>query len=110
MKFIALIPYSGKITPAMRHFRHHQKLISVVFLLGFFLATLEIHADHEEDAAQQDEHCCVQCCPSQNLAPASEIVATLEQPLMLQSTIGADTSFVSKDIPQSIFRPPIPLS
>ena len=94
----------------MRHFRQQQKLISLVFLLGFFFATLEIHADHDGDVAEQTEHCCVQCCPSHNLVPVSESVTAVEDQLVVRSTIGDDASLLLKTIPNNIFRPPIALS
>ncbi len=94
----------------MRHFRHHQKLISLVFLLGFFLATVEIHADHDLDVAEQTQHCCVQCCPTHNLAPTSQDVTTVKDQLVVQHYFGDDSSRSLKEIPHSIFRPPISFS
>jgi len=93
----------------MGYFRHHQKLISLLFLLGFFLATMEIHADHDLNAAQQSQHCCVQCCPTHNLAPANQDVMAVEEQIMVQSHIDDDSFLFLKEIPHSIFRPPIAL-
>lgn len=93
----------------MARCRRFRKLISLVFLVGFLFATLEIHADHDTDVAQKTQHCCVQCCPSHNLAPINQVITAVDASPLLDDFIVCDESLPLKEIPESIFRPPISL-
>ncbi len=93
----------------MGRFRSHKTLISLFFLAGFLFATFEIHADHDMDTDQQEQHCCVQCCPSHNLAPVNQAITVVSASPFQDGFVISDDSLSLKEVPQSIFRPPITL-
>ena len=109
-KLFAIMRCIGSIVIKMIHFRSHKKLILLFFLLGFLFATFEIHADHDADVAQQTEHCCVQCCPSHNLAPVSQTITAVAVALLQEGFVHSNDSLPLQEIPPSIFRPPISLA
>lgn len=95
------------MTEGMRFFRRHVKIVTLVLVIGFSFAALELYADHDLNGSCQQQHCCVQCCPCHNLVPPSTPVVSLNVP----STEGAFVEF-EKSVHQNlllnkIYRPPI---
>ena len=91
-------------------FNFRFKILPLMVLAMFCMATLEIHADHDEmpsHSQSQQCDCCLQCCPAHNLAPMQRVLVSSMSPNIAQS-VGISTKQVRiQTIPKSIFRPPI---
>lgn len=94
----------------MNLMRQHRKLFAVFFMAAFLSAFIEIHADHDGAEVQKTRHCCVQCCPSHNLAPTIRMTTSVDSTPFLHGLHIVDDSPHVRDIADSIFRPPISLS
>ncbi|PIR20589.1 MAG: hypothetical protein COV45_05160 [Deltaproteobacteria bacterium CG11_big_fil_rev_8_21_14_0_20_47_16] len=83
------------------------RLATVVILIAFIFSATEWHVDHDHDAKPSECQCCLQCCPSHNLAPLpDQMTSLIGQPIA--------TEFVESInivhqllIPSKIDRPPI---
>lgn len=80
----------------------------------FCLATFEVHTNHDEHPGQshsqsqnQQCDCCLQCCPSHNLAPTSRKYLATEIILTTQSFSPKEENNPSILSLGQIFRPPI---
>lgn len=90
--------------------RKHIKFFIVFIVFGFFLATIEFHADHDVADPQQTQHCCVQCCPSHNLATVISTLAIKIPQNSIHDLKVRNITIVLSEIPRNIFRPPMLLS
>lgn len=93
----------------MRFIKLKTFLVSFLLLAGIFLQIFNIHDDCCDDAQapRAAHHCCVQCCPSYNLAPVSQIIIKPSIPnnLMIRDT---DHVFRYQDpFLDGLYRPPI---
>lgn len=82
-----------------------MKVLAVVSLLGFFGAVADIHLD--EASPQQNDSCCVTCCPAHNLGPSLSLlhpapVDKIDRELPVKITV------YSEEFIASVFHPPRP--
>lgn len=89
----------------MRDYRKHVRIIIVILMAAFTFSIMEIHKDH--DLCDVSHHCCVQCCPSHNLALAPNQPISLSIPAPTTSFIDFRPPAYSLSFPSRIDRPPI---
>lgn len=85
-------------------------ILPIIVLAMFCMATLEIHADHDELPSQtqsQQCDCCLQCCPAHNLAPMQRVLISNVVPNVAHSVDISTSQVRAQTFPKSIFRPPI---
>lgn len=93
----------------MDFFRKNKKTIIFLLVIGFSFATVELHADHDANDSEQSQHCCVQCCPTHNLAPAPKEQGVFQYLLSLRNLTPVLPEVTLSIFPKTIFRPPIHL-
>ncbi len=91
----------------MRSFRKKLHLVAMIFTVVFSFAALELHADHDLNAKAPANHCCVQCCPSHQLAPAPEHQVSIGTLASVTRFVAYHSTFYSTLFPSRIDRPPI---
>ncbi len=93
----------------MLRFSKFSKLIVVAVFIGFFSILADAHADEypSKQTGQQNETCCVTCCPAHHLAPPSITRISLNAPSVIASFIDFTNSSQPDPIFSSIYRPPI---
>lgn len=90
--------------------RLNINIFPFIILAMFCLASLEIHADHDEMPSQtqsQQCDCCLQCCPAHNLAPMQRVFVSNIVPTVAHSVSVSSNQINTQTFPKSIFRPPI---
>jgi len=94
----------------MPWFRSKSKLLCLLFLSGIFLLVLDTHTDCGEmsPAPMAAHHCCVQCCPSHTLGPASQFSIKFSSLNHLLIRFYSDKAFCYQNpFLASPYRPPI---
>ncbi len=97
--------YSFHPTPFLRR---KSSIFVVLMMLSFVVVSIEWHSDHDLNAkTPAQHHCCIQCCPSHNLAPLSA-----NENYFVSSTTGREilpdhSAFHPEIYLNQIYRPPI---
>ena len=87
--------------------------ISALILLLSFISTVSLDAFFCEDAQQKSTqsqapvHCCVQCCPSHNLASPTVNVVQVTSTIQVSTFIVEILDLPLEIYPNQIDRPPI---
>ena len=81
--------------------------VAIVLFVAFAFISIEWHTDHDLNAKAPVHHCCLQCCPSHNLAPLSNHGVTLSAPSVMTDFVEMTSSFHNDLISTQIYRPPI---
>lgn len=76
-------------------------------LLSFAVVSLDKHSDHEQSAKAPSHHCCIQCCPSHNLAPLAKNGITAVGSTTQQQILPDIAGFPHEIYLNQIYRPPI---
>ena len=76
-----------------------------LLLVMFAFSLIELHTDHDTASSAGRDECCVQCCPSHNLAPrpAAEASTSVSDPVEWALS---DTSSLYQDPYLTLFDPP----
>ena len=92
----------------MNWIRKFLPIAATLLFVAFSFISLELHADHNANAnTSSQQHCCIQCCPSHNLAPLSTPGISLNVPLNFTSFVESTDLFRANLISTKIYRPPI---
>ena len=94
----------------MPFIRSKSKLFCLVILAGMLLLALDIHADCGDapKVPMAAHHCCIQCCPSHNLAPASQLSIKLSNSNSISVSFYPDDASRYQDpFFDNLHRPPI---
>ena len=92
----------------MSFLRRKSSIFIVLMVLSFVVVSIEWHSDHDLNAkAPAQHHCCIQCCPSHNLAPVSAnekyVVSTTTGRQILPDLLDSHLEIYLNQI----YRPPI---
>lgn len=87
--------------------RKHLRVCVIVLTVAFSFISIEWHTDHDLNAKAPAHHCCLQCCPSHNLAPLSTHGISLSAPSVVAGFVELTDSFQQDLILNKIYRPPI---
>ncbi len=91
----------------MRRISKLSKFLAVAALVGFFSVLADMHLEEysSKQTSQQNDTCCVTCCPAHHLGP-TEKVSRVEPVKTLDWEIPVEIAFYSKKSIVSIFHPP----
>lgn len=87
--------------------RKHLLSIAVVLLVAFSFVATELQAGHDSCVSPSSHHCCVQCCPSHNLAPLTVSTIFLNTPSEVVCIVEPVRYIQQGSVLNSIYRPPI---
>lgn len=91
----------------MLFFQKKVAFLVAVLLFSFFFVTVERHSDHDLNAKAPAHHCCVQCCPTHNLAPLGENANSLVRSTSERQVLSDAFDFHPEIYLNQIYRPPI---
>ena len=86
----------------------YLKIFSFLVVLAIFSeGVFDLDRYQEQSAAAENsEHCCVQCCPTHHLMPAQKVFASVRPPAQPMGLIPSADFPALNEIVRSIFHPP----
>ncbi len=84
-------------------------VLTLMLLVGFSAAAMDVCVDHDTDAPlSQTHHCCMQCSHARNATPQSAYAAKLEKPAQVALMLVFDAAaYFQGPYLASLYRPPI---